>query len=87
VKTRCPLLPRALSSSSFSYELIGLFLHLPGGIVTAVIRFTFGYFDMALAFGRLDVSVSPAQPSKDPGHASYMAAVLCDIKFNSPFIR
>jgi hypothetical protein len=42
---------------------------------------------MALAFGRLDVAISPAQPAKDQGHAAYMAAVLCDIKFNSPFVR
>jgi hypothetical protein len=72
---------------SLSYELLGTFLHLPGGIVAAVVRFSISYFDMALAFGRLDVPISPARPAHDQGHAAYIAAVLCDIKFNSPFIR
>ena len=70
-----------------SYELVGTFLHLPGGLVTTTIRFSVSYFDMALAFGRLDVPISSGQPALDPGHSAYMAAVLCDIKFNSPFIR
>jgi hypothetical protein len=72
---------------SCSYELIGTFLHLPGGIVATVVRFSISYFDMALAFGRLDVPISLSHPADDPGHAAYMAAILCDIKFNSPFSR
>ena len=70
-----------------SYELIGTFLHLPGGIVATTIRFTISYFDMAVAFGRLDVPISASHPASDQGHSAYMAAVLCDIKFNSPFSR
>ena len=62
-------------------------MHLPGGIIATTIRLLVGYFDMALAFGRLDVAISPGQPAKDQGHAAFIAAVLCDIKFNSPFVR
>jgi hypothetical protein len=62
-------------------------MHLPGGVIATTIRLLVGYFDMALAFGRLDVAIFPGQPAKDQGHAAFIAAVLCDIKFNSPFVR
>ncbi len=55
--------------------------------MATTIRFTISYFDMAVAFGRLDLPISLSQPASDQGHAAYMAALLCDIKFNSPFSR